>query len=224
MSADKELGKFISTNDLPKTSNNKINVEDNRIIYLKKNNEFYERYAYNIEFTLPYSTQLISIGASTIPFVRHNDANRALMGSSMQRQSLPLKYKESAIVETGIENLIVKNSQSSILASESGFVKFVSSKKVIIATYKKSLKKKFNDISSNQKKKLIEKFEKIKKKVYSLKIKHTHYHIEDARKSNTYSSLYQKIIVKKNDWVKKGEIIADGAASLEGSVRINYKY
>lgn len=75
---------------------------------------------------------MISMGTSLIPYVEHNDANRALMGSNMQKQALCLFTKEIPILKTGTEKLISNISGSNIICKESGIVKYASMKKIII--------------------------------------------------------------------------------------------
>jgi DNA-directed RNA polymerase subunit beta len=75
---------------------------------------------------------MISIAASLIPFLEHDDANRALMGSNMQRQAVPLIRPERPIVGTGLEARAVSDSGHNLIAKYSGFVTYVSAKKIVI--------------------------------------------------------------------------------------------
>ena len=85
-----------------------------------------------IDFIAISTVQVVSAAASLIPFFEHDDANRALMGSNMQRQSVPLLIPQRPIIGTGLENQIAADSGLTINAIKSGTVHFVSSKKVIV--------------------------------------------------------------------------------------------
>jgi len=87
---------------------------------------------YEVDFIAISTVQVVSAAASLIPFFEHDDANRALMGSNMQRQSVPLLISQKPIIGTGLENQIATDSGISINAIKSGIVDFVSSKKIII--------------------------------------------------------------------------------------------
>ncbi|MGC4020694.1 MAG: hypothetical protein QM734_01510 [Cyclobacteriaceae bacterium] len=76
--------------------------------------------------------QIVSVAASLIPFLEHDDANRALMGSNMQRQAVPLLKPEAPIVGTGLEGSIAMDSRALILAEGNGVVDFVDAKKIVI--------------------------------------------------------------------------------------------
>jgi DNA-directed RNA polymerase subunit beta len=76
--------------------------------------------------------QIVSIAASMIPFLEHDDANRALMGSNMQRQAVPLVRPEAPIVGTGLESRIALDSRTLILAEGDGVVEYVDAKKIVV--------------------------------------------------------------------------------------------
>ncbi len=76
--------------------------------------------------------QIVSVAASLIPFLEHDDANRALMGSNMQRQAVPLVRPEAPIVGTGLEGRVALDSRALILAEGPGVVEFVDAKKIVI--------------------------------------------------------------------------------------------
>lgn len=134
----------------------------------------------------------------------------------MQRQALPLEKSEISLIETGIEKLISKESQSTIIAKESGKVKYSNTKKIIIKEETKEIKKLKNKSSIKKVKSMVHK----KYQSKTLKTKKSIYFLENARKSNQNSYLIQKPIVNKNEWVKKGQIIADGTGSLNGKLSL----
>ena len=141
--------------------------------------------------------QILSVAAALIPFVEHDDANRALMGSNMQRQSVPLLKTDAPIVATGMEKVVAKDSKSVLLSPVSGKVVHVDAKKVIIkdSNYKQgSLLKKDEDLRT---------VELIK---YS--------------RSNQNTCYNQKVLVGIGDKVKKGDVIADGASTQGGELAL----
>ena len=137
--------------------------------------------------------QLISIAASLIPFLENDDANRALMGSNMQRQAVPLITNEAPLVGTGMEQIVARDSGAVIIAKRSGIVDQVDSKRVVIQVKEK----KDSDV--------------IGVDIYTL----TKY-----SKSNQGTCINQKSIVNKGDFVKKGDIIADGISIDMGELAL----
>ena len=141
--------------------------------------------------------QILSVAAALIPFVEHDDANRALMGSNMQRQSVPLLKTDAPIVATGMEKVVARDSKSVLLSPVSGKVVHVDAKKIIIkdSNYKHgSLLKQDEDLKT---------IELIK---YS--------------RSNQNTCYNQKVLVGVGDKVKKGDVIADGASTQGGELAL----
>jgi len=145
--------------------------------------------------------QLVSIAASLIPFLEHDDANRALMGSNMQRQAVPLLVTEAPLVATGLEDRVARDSRAVAVAEEAGKVASVSGDHVIIT----------------EDGKLPETKKKIKhdpeKGVWV-------YPIRKFMRSNAATCINQKILVEKGDHVKKGQIIADGPCTRDGELAL----
>ncbi len=81
--------------------------------------------------------QIASIAASLIPFLEHDDANRALMGSNMQRQAVPLFRPEAPIVGTGLEGMVVRDSRVLVNAESDGVVEYVDANEIVIRSYQK---------------------------------------------------------------------------------------
>ena len=141
--------------------------------------------------------QILSVAAALIPFVEHDDANRALMGSNMQRQSVPLLKTDAPIVATGMEKGVARDSKSVLLSPVSGKVVHVDAKKIIIkdSNYKHgSLLKQDEDLRT---------VELIK---YS--------------RSNQNTCYNQKVLVGVGDKVEKGDVIADGASTQGGELAL----
>jgi len=114
-----------------------IGITEDNIIYQKSitvryQQDFIKVSAKEIDFIAISTVQIVSAAAALIPFFEHDDANRALMGSNMQRQSVPLLIPQKPIIGTGLENQIAVDSGMSVVAFRAGMVVYVSSKKIII--------------------------------------------------------------------------------------------
>ena len=145
--------------------------------------------------------QLVSVAASLIPFLEHDDANRALMGSNMQRQAVPLLVTEAPLVATGLEGRVARDSRAVVVADESGKVASVSGDQIIIT----------------ESGKLPETKKKIKhdpeKGVWV-------YPIRKFMRSNAATCINQKTLVHKGDYVKKGQVIADGPCTQNSELAL----
>jgi DNA-directed RNA polymerase subunit beta len=141
--------------------------------------------------------QIASIAASLIPFLEHDDANRALMGSNMQRQAVPLIKTESPIVGTGIEERVAKDSRVLINAEYDGVVEYVDANTITIRYIK------------NEKEKLVS-FENDVKT----------YKLTKFRKTNQNTCINLKPIVKKGEKVTKGQVLCEGYATSQGELAL----
>nr|YP_009540971.1 RNA polymerase beta subunit [Discoplastis spathirhyncha]AYQ93471.1 RNA polymerase beta subunit [Discoplastis spathirhyncha] len=213
ISSEQEKELFLAPGDL---LIKKIEKQTNKQISLRKNYEFIKENIKKINFISTSPIQMISLGTALIPFLEHNDANRALMGSNMQRQAVTLLKKQKPIVGTGLENITGHSSESSLISKSSGKVTYISKKKIIIH---EKLSKKLNyenkyllkKIKKNLKKKYDPNFRKYKKKTIFL---------QNRKKSNQNIYINQKTIVEKKEWVKKGQILADGMGTLYGELAL----
>lgn len=145
--------------------------------------------------------QLVSVAAGLIPFLEHDDANRALMGSNMQRQGVPLLISDSPLVGTGLEARVAQDSKSVILAEDSGKVASVSGSHIII-TKNGELpegKKKIKTDAANG--------------VWV-------YELRKFMRSNASTCINQKPIVAKGQSIKKGQVIADGPNTEKGELAL----
>ncbi len=138
--------------------------------------------------------QLVSVAATLIPFLEHDDANRALMGSNMQRQAVPLMRPDAPLVGTGMESLVAKDSGAVVVARRAGVVESVDALRIVI----KSEETAEEGIGCQV-------------DIYNL----TKYH-----RSNQDTCFNQKPIVTKGQPVKMGEIIADGPATENGELAL----
>ena len=130
--------------------------------------------------------QVVSIAAALIPFLEHDDANRALMGSNMQKQAVPTLSTEAPLVGTGMERLVAQYSGDCIIAKSSGIVEKVDSGKIVV---RKNLK----EISASDS----------AVDIYNL-IKYT--------RSNQNTCINQRPIVSEGDKISAGDILADGSS------------
>src|ERR1051326_3578707 len=145
--------------------------------------------------------QLVSVAASLIPFLEHDDANRALMGSNMQRQAVPLLVTEAPLVATGLEDRVARDSRAVLMAEENGKVASVTGNQVVVTEDGKmpETKKKIRHDPSN-----------------GLWV----YPIRKFMRSNAATCINQKILVNKGDSIKKGQVIADGPCTSGGELAL----
>ncbi|MEN9600961.1 MAG: polymerase, beta subunit [Verrucomicrobiota bacterium] len=145
--------------------------------------------------------QLVSVAAGLIPFLEHDDANRALMGSNMQRQGVPLLVTEAPLVATGLESRVAQDSRAVIIAEEAGKVASVTGCQIIIT--------KDGKIPEGKK-----------------KLKHSPedsvwiYPVRKFMRSNAATCINQKILVSKGESVKKGQVLADGPCTQGGEIAL----
>jgi DNA-directed RNA polymerase subunit beta len=139
LTADIEDNFYIASGD---TAVNKIGFIVEKNITVRYKQEFITVSYLDVDFIGVSPVQIVSPGAALIPFFEHNDANRALMGSNMQRQSVPLLISQKPLIGTGLEHQIAMDSGMIITSINDGIVKYVSSKKIIIT-------EKFNNVIYN---------------------------------------------------------------------------
>lgn len=139
MTADREEECIIAQASAPL---DEFNMFKNNLCWARMKEDSLEIETSKITHMDVSSKQLVSICAGLIPFLEHDDANRALMGSNMQRQSVPLLKTESPIVGTGLEKRSARDSGAVVVAEEDGVVEFVDGKEIIVAARDNPLKKK----------------------------------------------------------------------------------
>ncbi|WP_185882308.1 DNA-directed RNA polymerase subunit beta [Blattabacterium cuenoti] len=192
-SAEEEEGKIIAQANAIDQYGNFIS---NRII-ARKDGDFPIVIPNEVNYIDLTPNQIASISASLIPFLEHDDANRALMGSNMMRQAVPLLKPETPIVGTGLEKQVAKDSRILIHAEYDGYVYYVDAKQIII--YQK--KQKIEELVS---------FDSTMKK----------YDLIKFRKTNQNTCINLKPIVKKGMIVKKGQILCEGYATENGELAL----
>ena len=145
--------------------------------------------------------QLVSVAAGLIPFLEHDDANRALMGSNMQRQGVPLIRSESPLVGTGLEGKVARDSKAVIVAEADGVVVSVTAEQIVITKDGKSPEP--------------------KKKLVSRPDEGVHvYELRKFMRSNAGTCINQKPIVRKGQRITAGQVIADGPNTEAGELAL----
>jgi DNA-directed RNA polymerase subunit beta len=143
------------------------------------------------------TNQIVSVAASLIPFLEHDDANRALMGSNMQRQAVPLLRPEAPIVGTGLEGRVARDSRALVVAEANGIIEFVDSTKIVVRY----------DLTDNQR--LVSFDEELKT-----------YDLIKFRRTNQDTCINLKPIVFKSQKVIKGDILCEGYATQKGELAL----
>src|SRR5881628_1281924 len=140
--------------------------------------------------------QLVSVAASLVPFLENDDANRALMGSNMQRQAVPLLRSEAPLVGTGMEHITVKDSGAAVVCRRAGVVDSVDSRRIIVRVEAQEGPDKGKEIGADI------------------------YNLTKFKCSNQNTSINQKPIVKVGQHVSKGQILADGPCTDMGELAL----
>jgi DNA-directed RNA polymerase subunit beta len=194
LTADQEEAKVIAQ------ANAEINDKGNFVgkVTVRKDGEFLEVAAAEVDYMDVSPKQVISIAAGMIPFLEHDDANRALMGANMQRQGVPLLQAESPFVGTGIEERVARDSKIVVVADEAGVVASVDAKRIIIT--------KDGELPRSVK-------HDPKNRVYV-------YELRKFMRSNAGTCFNQKPLVKHGQKIKAGQIIADGPSTEKGEMAL----
>jgi len=186
-----EETKFVIAQANSKVDKNGKITED--LVSCRHNLNFMLSKAENIDYIDVSPKQLVSVAASLIPFLENDDANRALMGSNMMRQAVPLLKPESPLVGTGIESDVALDSGVTIVARREGVVDKIDGKRIVIkATEETDFTKSGVDI----------------------------YNLQKFKRSNQNTCINQKPLVRVGDKVKSGDIIADGPATKLGELAL----
>ena len=194
LSAEEEEDKKIAQANIPLTDDGTI--DSDRVI-ARMEGDFPVVDPKEIHYTDVAPNQISSISASLIPFLEHDDANRALMGSNMMRQALPLLQADSPIVGTGLERQVATDSRVLINAEGEGEVEYVDARKIIIK-YDRTEEDRMVSFDSDSKS----------------------YDLIKFRKTNQGSSINLKPIVRVGDRVTKGQVLCQGYATEAGELAL----
>ena len=194
LSAEEEENQLIAQANIPYDKGGKITSEK---VIARDQADFPVVTPDEINYTDVAPNQIASISASLIPFLEHDDANRALMGSNMMRQAVPLLRPESPIVGTGLERQVASDSRVLINAEGDGKVEYVDANKVTIKY----------DMSEDQ-------------ELVSFDGDTKTYDLIKFRKTNQGTCINLKSIVKKGDRVSKGQVLSEGYATQNGELAL----
>jgi len=166
----------------------------NELVSSRRGGEFVQAKPEDVDLMDVSPNQLVSVAASLIPFLENDDANRALMGSNMQRQAVPLLRTQSPLVGTGMEAVVARDSGVTCVARRDGIVEAVDASRIVVKADMGNV----SDVASEV-------------DIYNL-LKY--------QRSNQNTCLNQKPIVKRGDRVRKGDVIADGPATETGELAL----
>ncbi len=164
------------------------------LVSARENGEFIMASPDRIDYMDVAPAQIASVAASLIPFLEHDDANRALMGSNMQRQGVPCLRPEKPVVGTGVERTVAVDSKATVQARRGGMVEYVDANRIVVRV---------NDDENVA--------GEIGVDIYSL---------QKFTRSNGSTTLNQRPIVKKGDIIAKGDVLADGASTDMGELAL----
>jgi DNA-directed RNA polymerase subunit beta len=179
-----EKGKFLNERVMCRCKGDFIDVPPDRVDYMDVSPK-----------------QLVSVAAGLIPFLEHDDANRALMGSNMQRQAVPLLVTEAPLVATGLESKVARDSRAVLVAEEAGVVASVSGNQIVITkdgTLPDGKKKLKHDPANG----------------ISL------YRLRKFMRSNAATCINQKALVHNGQKIKVGDVLADGPSTENGELAL----
>ena len=163
------------------------------LVQCRKGGEYILGRPETIDFVDVSPKQIVSVAAALIPFLENDDANRALMGSNMQRQAVPLIQAESPLVGTGMEEVVARDSGVAIAARRTGVVDQVDAMRIVVRAT--------DDVGPNRP---------------AVDI----YNLLKFQRSNQSTCITQKPLVKVGDQVKKGDIVADGPSTRDGELAL----
>jgi DNA-directed RNA polymerase subunit beta len=175
-----ERGNFVEERVIARSGGDFVTVERDRVDYMDISPK-----------------QLVSVAAALVPFLEHDDANRALMGSNMQRQAVPLLRSEAPIVGTGLEATVARDSGAVVVAKRGGVVDLVDGERIIVRV-------EGEDIETGE------------QKEFGADI----YQLTKFRRSNQNTCISQKPLVAQGQRVRKGDILADGPSTENGELAL----
>src|SRR5210317_967259 len=190
MSATEEMRHTVAQANAALDENGKFK---NDLVSTRQNGDYTLAQSSAVDLIDVSPKQLVSVAASLIPFLENDDANRALMGSNMQRQAVPLLKAEAPLVGTGIEEVVARDSGAAIMAKRGGVIDQVDAQRIVIrATENLTLGDAGVDI----------------------------YRLRKFQRSNQNTCINQRPLVKVGDTVTKGEVIADGPSTDMGELAL----
>jgi DNA-directed RNA polymerase subunit beta len=187
-----EEGQYVIAQASARADENGRLLDD--FVSCRHNDEFTLAASESVQYMDVSSRQIVSVAASMIPFLEHDDANRALMGSNMQRQAVPTLCAEKPLIGTGMEGTVAKDSGVTVVATRGGSVELVDAGRIVVRV---------NDDETEAGEPGVD--------IYNL-TKYT--------RSNQNTCINQRPLVKAGDLVKKGDILADGPSTDMGELAL----
>lgn len=187
-----EEGQYVIAQANAKLDRNNKFIQD--IVSCRQKNEFTLATPDRIEYMDVAPAQIVSVAASLIPFLEHDDANRALMGSNMQRQAVPCLRAEKPLVGTGIERVVAIDSGTVVLAGRAGVVDYVDAGRIVVRVH--DAETRVGEVGVD---------------IYNL-TKYT--------RSNQNTNINQRPLVREGDVIACGDVIADGASTDMGELAL----
>jgi DNA-directed RNA polymerase subunit beta len=164
------------------------------LVNVRHQNEFTLSSPDKVNFMDVSPKQIVSVAASLIPFLEHDDANRALMGSNMQRQAVPTLRTHAPLVGTGIERIVARDSGATVLARRGGVVDSVDAGRIVVKVNEEERKENEPGVDI--------------------------YNLTKYKRSNQNTSVNQKPLVRTGDVIERGDVLADGAATDLGELAL----
>jgi len=187
-----EEGQYVIAQANAKLDRHNKFIQD--IVSCRQNNEFTLATPDRIEYMDVAPAQIVSVAASLIPFLEHDDANRALMGSNMQRQAVPCLRAEKSLVGTGIERVVAIDSGTAVMAGRAGIVDYVDAARIVVRVH--DAETRVGEVGVD---------------IYNL-TKYT--------RSNQNTNINQRPLVKEGDVIACGDVVADGASTDMGELAL----
>jgi len=194
LSAEEEENKVIAQANAPYDEEGKF---VNPRVKARYEGDFPFEEAQKVDLMDVAPNQIASVAASLIPFLEHDDANRALMGSNMMRQAVPLLNPEAPLVGTGIEEVVARDSRMLFVAEGDGVVEYVDAKKIVVR-YSRSEEEKFISFDDDVRE----------------------YHLTKFRKTNQNTCVNIRPIVSKGQKVVKGQVLTEGYGTVDGELAL----
>jgi DNA-directed RNA polymerase subunit beta len=197
LSASEEEEYAVAQANAPLTEDGRF-AED--LVLCRKRDDYPMLAPSKIDFMDVAPEQLVSIAAALIPFLEHDDANRALMGSNMQRQSVPLLFPQAPLVGTGLEERVARDSGAVVIARRAGTVTRVTADEIIIDTGDDDRRATDNPLARLK--------------------QHDRFRLKKFWRTNQDTAINQRPLVHVGQKVRAGQIVADGAATERGELAL----
>ena len=168
----------------------------NELVNVRQSGNFVLKHREEVDYVDVSPKQLVSVAASLIPFLENDDANRALMGSNMQRQAVPLLRTDAPFVGTGMEEITARDSGAVVICRRSGVVDSVDSERIIVRV------------------------EGTEESFFSREVGADIYSLTKFKRSNQNTCINQKPVVRKGARVLKGQVLADGPCTEQGELAL----